>query len=448
MSISSNNTDDSLSEIISVVSTVVPIIMTTTHQRKTQRRRIYSPPPARRPNRRTFGMITDHWSSRKFKRNFRMCRTFFSILLEQIRSKISTYTSDEDQLLLEAQDHIRRRTTQASTKLAVFLRVMAGGEHEDVANVFDVGSSTVRVILDECLHALENVLEFQPFPRTAAEFKESAVRFACSRSFNNPLPGCIAALDGIAIALARPRRIYNPSLFYNRKGYYAIPVQAMVDSDCRFLCISILCVGSTHDSLAFDVSHMARYILEGYIPIGPWVSADEAYSGGEIILVPFRGQILTLYLDGFNFYHSSHRVHIEQAFGQLVRKWKILKREMSYSLPVCTKIIKVAALLQNFCKKFDSPPPTEIPEERRREAEADFDEWIRWRANDDDASAWLGCVVDTGGNEAVNVALRASETRRRLALSLQRYGIKRPDWAGIHDRLQFAFNSDSESDIE
>ena len=210
----------------------------------------------------------------------------------------------------------------------------------------------------------------------------------------------------------------------------------------------MLCVGSTHDSLAFDVSHMSRYIVEGNNPIGIWISADEAYTGGEIILVPFRGQILTLYLDGFNFFHSSHGVHIEQAFGQLVRKWKILKKRMSYSLPVCTKIIMVAALLHNFCKKFDSPPPEVIPEDRRKEAEEDFYEWTRWRTYDDDCREWLGRYINTGGNDAIDAALRATETRRRLTLILQRYGIMRPDWARVHDRLQFKFGSDSENRIE
>ena len=313
-------------------------------------------------------MISGHWSSLKFQKNFRMTRGAFSILLEKIWCHISKYTLDEADQLIETRHHINRYSTQASVKLAVFLRVLGGGVHEDVANVFDVARSTVDNILAECLQAIEKVLTFPPFPSSMDAFKESAVRFACSRGFVNPLPGCVGAIDGISIALARPRRMYNPSTFFNRKGYYAIPVQAMVNSDCMFLAISVLCTGSTHDSLAFDISHMASYLRSGNVPMGIWMSADEAYSGGEVILVPFRGQILTIYLDAFNFFHSTHRVHIEQSFGQLVRKWKILKSVMAYDLPTCTKIIKVCALLHNFCKTFDNINQLYIPPELRSQA--------------------------------------------------------------------------------
>ena len=288
-------------EIITVLCCVLTIVLHTSIKRRYRRQLRHTSPPRPKPQRRSFEQVTGHWNSKKFYKNFRMSRAAFGILLHKIRHHISEYNADEGDQTKEVHSHVSRRTTQASTKLAVFLKIMAGSEQEDVANVF--GSSTVPVIFGECLEAIAGTLRFHPFPTTMDEFKESAIRFACSRSFNNPLPGCIGALDGIAIALARPRRIYNPSAFYNRKGYYAIPVQAIVDSDCRFMAISVLCVGSTHDSLAFDVSHMSRYIKSGEIPIGLWISSDEAYAGGEFILVPFRQQVLTKFLDGFFYYY-------------------------------------------------------------------------------------------------------------------------------------------------
>ena len=138
-------------------------------------------------------------------------------------------------------------------------------------------------------------------------------------------------------------------------------------------------------------------------------------------------------MDGFNFYHSSHRVHIEEAFGHLVKKWKILKKHMKYNLAICTKIIKVAALLHNFTKDYDGKAEPEIPKWKRDQAEEDLKRWIRWRHFNLDDEEWWGTTVEDEGNVAVRRAVEASETRRRLTLHLQRRGIARSIWAGVHD---------------
>eukprot|EP00171_Calliarthron_tuberculosum_P017228 IDg17228t1 len=67
----------------------------------------------------------------------------------------------------------------------------------------------------------------------------------------NPLYGCAAALDGIAVEITKLLDYYVPQNFYFRKGIYALPVQALFDSDYCFRFMSHKCVGSTQNSLAF-----------------------------------------------------------------------------------------------------------------------------------------------------------------------------------------------------
>lgn len=59
------------------------------------------------------------------------------------------------------------------------------------------------------------------------------------------------------------------------------------------------------------------------LPAGYWIGADAAYMCSESILVPFSSVKLQdtaegVWRDTFNFFKSSHRVHVEQTFGMLI----------------------------------------------------------------------------------------------------------------------------------
>ena len=144
-----------------------------------------------------------------------------------------------------------------------------------------------------------------------------------SRSPANPLPGCVGALDGICIKIKKPATNQLPSTFYCRKGFFAILVQALVDSSYRFRCCSAICRGSTHDSLAHAVSALGRYLESDELSSEFWIAGDEAYVCTESLITPVPSSQAGVYEDAFNFYHSSYRIHVEQAFGMLVNKHKL-----------------------------------------------------------------------------------------------------------------------------
>jgi hypothetical protein len=56
------------------------------------------------------------------------------------------------------------------------------------------------------------------------------------------------------------------------------------------------------------------------LPSGYWVAADDAYICGERIITPWPGRNLSKGKDAFNYWQSSARIHIEQAFGMLVTR--------------------------------------------------------------------------------------------------------------------------------
>lgn len=158
------------------------------------------------------------------------------------------------------------------------------------------------------------------------ELREMANKFQESRTRPNSSYDCIGALDGTTISIKRPPDEYMPRNFYCRKGMYAFPVQAVVDSDSRFRYMSWRCTGSTHDSAAFDASYLAQKLKAGKLKAGFWIAGDVAYVSIPGLLTPWSKSELSgengMYAACFNFYHSSHRTHVEQAFGVLVQRWE------------------------------------------------------------------------------------------------------------------------------
>jgi len=82
-----------------------------------------------------------------------------------------------------------------------------------------------------------------------------------------------------------------------------------------------------------------------------WIAGDDAYECTEHIITPIpkRRAPVGSREDAFNFYQSSLRMHIEQAFGVLVARWGILWTPLKYDLHRSTRVVEVALKLHNFC---------------------------------------------------------------------------------------------------
>ena len=172
-------------------------------------------------------------------------------------------------------------------------------------------------VFSEKLHAINNEIEMPGLRvRDAAKLREIADGFQSNRQYSNPLHGCLGALDGIAVSVRKAPDEFAPRKFYCRKGMYALPVQAVVDSELRFRCMSRRCTGSTHDAAAFDVSELAQKLKDNRMSTGFWLAGDAAYISLTGLLTPWSKSALSgengVFADIFNFYHSSHRIHVEQ----------------------------------------------------------------------------------------------------------------------------------------
>jgi hypothetical protein len=158
------------------------------------------------------------------------------------------------------------------------------------------------------------------------EVCKSEIAAGFARFSHGQLDGIIGAIDGIAIRIQCPTvadDVPDPGNFFCRKQFYALNVQAIVDSKKRFLWVSPLHQGSMFDSVAFGQTGLHRGLDElsqwlrrnGFYLIG-----DSAYNLAGWMIIPYsHGASMQVgdVKDSFNFWHSNARIRVECAFGKI-----------------------------------------------------------------------------------------------------------------------------------
>lgn len=161
--------------------------------------------------------------------------------------------------------------------------------------------------------------------------------------------GAIGALDGWLVMILKPSYhrdgILNPSSFFLRKGFYALNIQVIVDDKKRVLWISYSTRGPSHDSSAFSL--LIEKSMELYNK-RLFIIGDSAYSLRSFLITPYDMVYRGTKEDDFNFFHSSARIKVVCAFGEIDLRWGIFWSRLSYLLNNSYLIIEGAIRLQNF----------------------------------------------------------------------------------------------------
>lgn len=122
-------------------------------------------------------------------------------------------------------------------KLAITLRILAGGSYLDLALLYDTSSSHAydifhsvisNWILDDKLVKISGI----DYMNNEERLEEVAMVFL--RKSNGVLAGCIGAIDGWLVKIIKPSYkdgVKYPGTFFSRKGFYALNVVAIVDRD-------------------------------------------------------------------------------------------------------------------------------------------------------------------------------------------------------------------------
>ena len=151
--------------------------------------------------------------------------------------------------------------------------------------------------------------------------------------FENELgvPQCVRVIDGSHISILGPKDSHTD--YYNRKGWYSIILQGVVDHKYRFTDIYIGWPGSVHDARVLAHSSLyekaigdkllpssSRSIAGESVPL--FILGDSAYPLMTWLMKPFpHNSMLSNQQKTYNYRTSRARIVVENAFGRLKGRW-------------------------------------------------------------------------------------------------------------------------------
>jgi len=303
------------------------------------------------------------------------------------------------------------------------MRYLAGGKINDIRHIYH----TSKTAAYSCVMCFIEAVNTAPgldinLPQTASEWEDVRKGFAC-RSTGGLLNGCVGALDGFFQAINAPwRKIVGNVVAYYSGHYesYGLNCQAACDAKLKFLYFCVVAPGKTNDHSAYPLClDLCKAIVN--LPPGLFFVGDAAYSLEEHLLVPFTGsQKLNPNNDAFNFYLSQLRIRIEMAFGRLVRKFQILKRNMENKLHTASKVLMTCAKLHNFIIDVDEPFGGD---EDEHGDVADREEIVPMEGAPS-GMAYRPVMLSPG--EELEIVRGNSEIRKALVEEISRLSIQRP----------------------
>lgn len=173
------------------------------------------------------------------------------------------------------------------------------------------------------------------------------------------IPQIVGAIDGCHIEINAPSQ--DREDYFNRKQYYSVNLQAIVDANLTFIHATVGYPGCIHDARVLRLSSLYDFVENEQILGGPirnivrtdvWplLAGDSAYPLTTWLMKPFpdRG-CLTPKQRKFNVKFSALRCVVERAFGMLKSRWRIILKTIEQKWTTLKKTVIAACVLRNIC---------------------------------------------------------------------------------------------------
>ncbi|XP_054744524.1 putative nuclease HARBI1 [Anastrepha obliqua] len=211
---------------------------------------------------------------------------------------------------------------------------------------FNIAKGTSHRVFNKTIQAICNLKSEIEWPSVDRQ-QEVMTNFENSRE--SPFPFVIGCLDGTHFNIPTPG--VDAISYYDRKGNHSVSMQAICDSQYRFLDVFIGYPGSCHDANVWTNSPIFQAIISGELQLAPSavILGDSAYPISQFLMIPHRDNgHLSREQKTFNARLNSTRVFIEQAFGIFKKKFKILNYIEASSIKATSNVIFACAILHNF----------------------------------------------------------------------------------------------------
>lgn len=291
-------------------------------------------------------IVLGTFGEREWVENFRMRKETFMYLCNQVRPFIFRMNTR------------LRKAVIVERRVGITLWCLATPcEYRSVAHLFGVHRSTVCIIVHETCQAILHTLmdRYIRFP-SGNEMKKVVDGFEVKWGF----PQCVGAVDGSHIPISAPK--LNHTDYYNRKGWYSMILQAIVDHEYLFRDICVGWPGSVHDARVFVNSQIYHRITEDDIldrssrtlcgrQVPVCVVGDSAYPLQTWLMKPFTDTpTLSPQQKCFNYHLSKARIVVENAFGRLKARWRRLLKRNDMATENIPAVIAVCCILHNLCE--------------------------------------------------------------------------------------------------
>ncbi|CAM5074464.1 unnamed protein product [Natator depressus] len=220
-----------------------------------------------------------------------------------------------------------------------------------VGNQFGMGKSTVGAAVIQVANAITDLLLTRVV--TLGNVQVIVDGFAAMG-----FPNWGGAIDETHIPILAPDHLV--SQYINRKGYFSMVLQALVDHKGHFIDINMGWLGKVHDARIFRNSGLFEQLQEGtYFPdqkitIGDVempivILGDSAYPLLPWLMKPYTGS-LDSSKEQFNYRLSKCTMVVECAFGCLKARWCCLLTRLGRSATNIPIVIAACCVLHNICE--------------------------------------------------------------------------------------------------
>ncbi|XP_037817429.1 protein ALP1-like [Lucilia sericata] len=250
----------------------------------------------------------------------------------------------------------KRQPIDAETRLGITLIYLSQGcSPQFLVWTYKMGESTIRKVVYETCDAIWKNLHGKYVTQpNQQDWKNISNRFYVKTG----IPHC-RIVDGKHINIVCPGN--SGSIFYNYKKTFSIVLMAVCDADYKFLFIDIGALGSQSDGGIFARSAFGKMILRNNIELPQEDSlpgtnksfpyffvGDNALPLKQNLMRPYHGRNLSAVKQNFNKKLSAARVHIENSFGILSNRWRILHKVIHASPKNVDKIVLATVSLHNY----------------------------------------------------------------------------------------------------
>lgn len=227
--------------------------------------------------------------------------------------------------------------------------------------MFKMGVSTVRSIaLETCEVIWSELAGIYLAPPNTSEWEKIGEDFKNIWNF----PNCVGAIDGKHIEITCPPNM--GSQYFNYKGKHSIVLLATCDANYTFTFVDVGAYGSQSDGGVFGNSFIGRALSrDGFnlpqpkllensnVSFPHFFVGDAAFPLKRYMMKPYPGRDISEKQEYFNMRLSRARRTIENAFGILTARWRILRVTMNLAPDSAEKIVKACTVLHNFVKLND-----------------------------------------------------------------------------------------------